>query len=243
MFSIFRKKIIPDFSNLGTDLHSHLLPGIDDGAKTLEDSIKLINQLVEIGYSKIITTPHIMGEYYLNTPEIIRNSLAILRKELIKENVKIEIEAAAEYFVDDDFIQKLNVKEEILTFSNDKVLIEFSMLGEAINPLEVIFKLKAQGYNPIIAHPERYIYYSDNMDIFSKIIESGGQLQVNLLSLTGHYGVEQKKIAYKLLDNGLVKYLGTDCHNENHMIKIKAMFTNRKIRNLITKGEFGNNQL
>jgi len=243
MFSLFKKKDTVDFSFLGTDLHSHLIAGIDDGAKTLDESVLLIKQLIDLGYSKIVTTPHIHSEYYPNTPAIIKNGLKELRERLSKEKLQIEIEAAAEYFIDDHFKALIKSDEDLLSFSDKHVLMECSMLGEPPDLFHVIFNLKTKGYKPILAHPERYLYYGNRFEVFEKIKNQGCMLQVNLLSLAGHYGPGQKKLGIKLLEAGLVDYLGTDLHRESHITKIESVMHNRKVKKLILEKSFCNNRL
>ncbi len=245
MFSIFKKFNSPkaDFSFLSTDMHSHLIPGIDDGAKTIDDSILLIQRLKELGYKKIITTPHIMSEYYPNTPEIILSGLETLKNALKKAGINIEIEAAAEYQVDDAFEALVQSKERLLTFSKNNILIEFSMLSEPVNALNIIFQLKTQGYQPILAHPERYLYYANRFEIFEKIKSMGCSLQVNLLSLAAYYGSEQKKLGVKLLQSGLVDYLGTDLHRESQVKSIQSVLSSKRLRKLIKASQFRNFEL
>ena len=223
-------------------MHSHLIPGIDDGAKTVEESVALIKQLVELGYSKIITTPHIMQEYYPNTPAIIQEGLERLRAALKAEGVEVEIEAAAEYYADDYFEQLIN-SGNLLSFADQHILIEFSTLAAPNNALEVIFQLKTKGYKVILAHPERYTYYADRWEWFEKIHSLECKLQVNLLSLAGHYGPQQKKLGIKLLKNGLVDLLGTDLHHQHHLNKIKGLLKDRSIQKLIRQKAFYNSKL
>ena len=216
MFSFFRKKQFThkDYAPLKVDMHSHLIPGIDDGAKDVEDSISLIRQLIALGYQKIITTPHIHSDYYPNTPETILGGLATLRQALKEAAIDIPIEAAAEYYVDEYFEELLEKEAPLLTLASKYVLIEVSMLAPPRNLPEVIFHLNLQGYQPILAHPERYVYYSNKMEKFSEFKNMGCLLQLNLLSLTGYYGKPQKKLGLALLKAGLIDFLGTDLHNE-----------------------------
>ncbi len=220
-------------------MHSHLIPGIDDGAKTPEDAIHLIQRLVDMGFQKIITTPHIMSEYYPNSPAIIRAGLSNLQYELSKTAIRIEIEAAAEYFVDDTFLELLAANGELLTFAGQHILIETSTFSEPSNLFDAIFQLKARGYQPILAHPERYLYYGSQFDQFERIKSLGCELQVNLLSLAGHYGPEQKKLGLKLLKAGMVDYLGTDLHRASHAKRLE-MDIDRKVMKLIKATPFKN---
>lgn len=224
-------------------MHSHLIPGIDDGAKTLADSIRMVRQLIKLGFEKIITTPHVMGDYYPNTSEQIEAGLQELKIALKKENISIEIEAAAEYFIDDFFENLLNKKKQLRTFSGNKLLIEFSTFAPPGNIFEIIFQLKTKGYQPILAHPERYVYYETEFNQFDKIKNAGCSFQVNLLSLVGHYGRKQKKIAIKLLRSGLVDYLATDLHSSKQISQIEMIYKDREVRKLVNQIEFKNASL
>ena len=136
MFKWFSKKeqVLEELSlsKIGTDLHSHLIPGIDDGARDMEASILLIKKFIDLGFKKIITTPHIMSDLYQNTPEIINSGLSKLKQELIKQEIDIIVEAAAEYYVDYNFEQKIGT-EKFMTFGDKNILIEFSFLEASYN--------------------------------------------------------------------------------------------------------------
>ncbi len=222
-------------------MHSHLIAGIDDGSKSIQDSTTMLLQLEKLGYKQIITTPHIMGEYYPNTPAIIRDGLKKLKSALIKENISIEIEAAAEYYLDDYFEKLLEEKQELLTFSGNHILVEFSMLSEPANAFDLIFQLKTRGYQPILAHPERYLYFEKSIEKFEKIKSLGCDLQVNLLSLGGYYGKSQKKLAIKLLRSNMVDYLGTDLHRVSQITHFSHL--DREVTKLLEKGNFKNKNL
>jgi protein-tyrosine phosphatase len=232
-----------DLSILKTDMHSHLIPGIDDGATTLEDSIELIKSLKELGYSKLITTPHIMSDFYKNTPEIILGGLEIVKAELKRQQIEIEIEAAAEYYCDNNF-EKLIDQKKLLTFNDNYVLFELSYL----NPPEIFetvtFKLQLEGYKPVLAHPERYPYWFQSFDKFREVRDKGILFQVNLGSLSGHYGSGTKRVAERLIDEGLVDILGTDTHKMAHI----DLFKNKSIKEsylkkLIESGRLLNSSL
>ena len=153
-----------DFSMLATDMHSHLIPGIDDGAKTIEDSISLIKQLHSVGYTRLITTPHIMSDFFRNTPENIKEGLEKVRAAIKEENIPVEIDAAAEYYIDDGFMHKLE-EERLLTFGDNYLLVEISYMNPPENLREVFFRALVHGYKPILAHPERYPYWYNNFDL------------------------------------------------------------------------------
>lgn len=242
MFNFFKrnKELKADFSFLKTDIHSHLIPGIDDGSKTIDQSLTMIRQLIDLGFQKIVTTPHIMGEYYPNSPETIKSGLKELKKALVDQNIDIDISAAAEYYIDDFFEELLSSNTELLTFSDNYLLIEFSTFASPANVYEIIFQLKTKGYQPILAHPERYLYYENKYEAFEKLKKMGCFFQVNLLSLAGHYGDKQKKLGIKLLESGWVDFLGTDLHRSAHIEKLNNIANDRKVQKLLNQIEFKN---
>lgn len=245
MFSFFRKNAASytDFSFLATDFHSHLIPGIDDGSKSVEDSVNMIRGLKALGFSKIITTPHIIGDYYPNTPEIIRTGLAKVKKGLKGAEIDIPIEAAAEYFLDDYFENLLKTDVELLSFGKKYILVEFSTFTPPNNAFDLIFQLKTRGYQPILAHPERYIYYVKQFDQLEKLKNAGCLFQVNLLSLVKHYGEAQKKLGIRLLKAGMVDFLASDLHRMGHLNQLKKVFKDRSLLKLLKKTEFRNKEL
>jgi protein-tyrosine phosphatase len=213
------KKIDPiDLSPLGVDMHSHLLPGIDDGATSLEDSIQLIQHLQEMGYRKFITTPHIFWDMYKNTPEIILGKLQELRAELRSRQIDVEIEAAAEYYCDEHFEEQIE-SGSLLTFGGNKkfVLFEISFAEENINLGRAIFNMRLAGYQPILAHPERYEFWHQNLERYQSMIDKDVLLQLNINSLTGQYGPNCQRISERLIEKGMVSFIGTDCHHMGHV--------------------------
>lgn len=243
---LFKKKeklIEPaDLSVLQTDFHSHIIPGIDDGAQTIEDSIDLIKGLMELGFKKIITTPHCMVDYYRNTPEIINEGLAKVQAEIKKQNLNVILEAAAEYYVDDDFERKINAGE-ILTFGNNYVLFELPFLSEPPNLAQVVFSLQSMGYRPILAHPERYGFYYNDFEKYQDFVDRGVYLQVNLMSLMGHYSPETKKVAEKLIERGLVSFIGSDLHNVRQLELLKLATKFPHLHQLLDSGKLKNAEL
>ena len=202
-----------DFSVLKTDIHSHLIPGIDDGSPNMETTIALIKKMQDLGFEKIITSPHVMSDFYQNSSEIILKGLADIRKELKVLNINMKIDAVAEYYIDYDFEQKIG-KEKFLTFGDNYILVELSFMQAPINLFDIIFKLQLEGYKVVLAHPERYNYYT--MEDYKEFITRGVILQINFLSLIGYYSPQVKKKTESLIDADMVGLVGTDCHNMNH---------------------------
>ncbi|MCA8831811.1 capsular biosynthesis protein [Hymenobacter sp. BT728] len=210
---------------LGVDMHSHLLPGLDDGAETVEQSVEMLRQLQELGYRKLIMTPHIMGDFYRNTPEGIRAALAVMRQAANAAGLGgVELACAAEYYLDESFGPRLEREEELLSFGGDRrmVLVETSYINEPFNLAETVFNLKAAGYQPVLAHPERYTYLYGRFEELLRIREMGVLLQVNLNSLVGYYSAGAKRVAEKLVDAEMVDLLGTDAHTSKHLESIRT---------------------
>jgi tyrosine-protein phosphatase YwqE len=213
-----------DFSNLAQDIHSHLLPGIDDGSPDVETSISLIRSLSDAGIKRFICTPHIIGDMFRNTPETINPALAVLKKACVEHGLDVELSAAAEYMMDDYFMELLRKKEPLLTLTKNYILTELSYATEPGNLEKIAFEININNYQPLMAHPERYFYYHKNYDAYHRMKELGFSLQVNLLSLTGYYGTAAAKAANFLFKNGLVDFVGTDLHHFNHL---KTLTDNR----------------
>ena len=231
-----------DFGKLYCDLHSHLIPGIDDGAQDLDESVSLIRQFRKIGFQKNITTPHIQEEFYKNTPAIIQTGLEKVKKALKEENIDIKIEAAAEYLLDDGFEEKMN-KGELMTFGEKHILMEFSYFSPHPNFKSFIFDLQLDGYQVILAHPERYSYWFNNFKKFDELKDRGVLFQLNVVSLCGLYGSDVRKIAQKMIDLGMIDLVGSDMHNQYCMHSYRKAAQDKWLRQLVASGKLKNNTL
>lgn len=225
------------------DMHSHLLPGLDDGAKHMDDSLSLIRQLGELGYTKLITTPHIMSGIYHNDADTILPALDKLRIAVEQAGINMELDAAAEYLMDDYFESLLADRVPLLTINGQYVLVEFPFIALPMNYKTVFFNLKMAGYEPILAHPERYMYLHDNLEFFQELQETGVHLQVNILSLYGYYGSRIQKMALQLLNAGLVQFTGTDVHHQRHMNVLAGKPLDRSLRTKLCSGVIKNELL
>lgn len=215
-----KKKTIPlysGFSWLAQDIHSHLLPGIDDGSPDVETSLQLLHSLSDAGIKKFICTPHIIGDLYRNTPSTINNALEILKKACLQNGMDIQLHAAAEYMLDDHFMELLRKKEPLLTLEKNYILTELSYATSPNNLEQFAFEIVTNNYQPLMAHPERYPYYHKDYGAYTRLKELGFLLQVNLLSLTGYYGKNVAKAARYILNNNLEDFVGTDLHHANHL--------------------------
>jgi tyrosine-protein phosphatase YwqE len=245
MFNFFKKQpLLSSYSFLGLDFHSHLLPGIDDGAPDIETSINLIRHLQSMGFEYLYTTPHVMADMYPNTPKIILDKLAIVREALAEAGINITIEAAAEYLMDEAFGEKIK-SGELLTLPGNRVLVEMSFVSEPPNLGQYIFQLQTQGYRVVLAHPERYLFLSNQFQQYAELKGKGVAFQLNLLSLSGYYGKPTRDNAIALLKAGFVDYLATDLHHEHHAVFLERLLVDKKVNRLLRnyKDSFKNREL
>ena len=246
LFDIFKKntklETPVDLSVLKTDVHSHFIPGIDDGAKTIEDSVQMITAMYNKGYKKVITTPHTMSDYYRNTSEDILGGLEKVKTALKEAGIPIEVEAASEYYLDFDFERKLK-EEKLLTFGNNYLLFEISYLNPPDNLYHIIFEMQLQGYKPVLAHPERYNFWHKDFEKYDAFIDKGVLLQMNINSLTGYYSLSTKKIAEQMIDKNMISLLGTDCHHMGHIDLMKGVAYEKYLQKLIESGKLLNTTL
>ena len=244
---IFSKKeeiIDPiDISFLKNDIHSHLIPGIDDGSPDMETTILLLKKFIDLGFKKVITTPHVMSDYYKNNPEIILSGLNHVRKEIKKQNLNIEIEAAAEYNLEPEF-EKLLDDGVLLSFGKAKYLLfELSFFDEPLRLNEIIWKMIEKGFVPVLAHVERYGYWHNNYDKVEEMINRGVKLQLNIGSVTGAYGPEVKKFAERLIKGEIIDFIGSDCHHLHHLEMINHAIRLPIFHSLVKQSQILNKSL
>ncbi|MGV3600054.1 MAG: tyrosine-protein phosphatase [Dyadobacter fermentans] len=231
------KRVVLD--HIGIDIHSHIIPGIDDGAQTVEESVAMVTKMEGLGYTHVVATPHVMWDCYRNTPETIRSGLEEVRTACAEAGLSIQIDAAAEYFLDEHFNDLLQDGKDLLTLPGNRLLVELPYSTPLMNTSETLFSIIQKGYQPILAHPERYTYFYSDPSIYKKLADQGCELQVNILSLTGYYGENIHKMATWLLKNNLVTFLGTDAHKTQHLEMVQK--SNRE--NWVTRYPFQNEKL
>lgn len=221
--SLFKKK--KQFEGLLTDvdMHSHLLPGIDDGVDSLESAVEVIKGLHNLGYRKLITTPHIMHDFYRNSSQTILPLLGEVKEALLEAEVNIELEAGAEYYLDEHFMELIESDEKLLTFGDNYVLFELSFVARPLTLRDAIFKLQTKGYKPILAHVERYLYFHKDINELLELKNTGLFFQLNLLSLSGYYSKGVKQMAQKLVNHNVIDFIGSDCHNANQLISLSEV--------------------
>lgn len=240
--NLFKKKKLSvpvDLSDLVVDMHSHLIPGIDDGSPNMETSISLVKEMQALGYKKLITTPHIGSDIYKNTTEIIQQGLSMLQQRLREEKIDMEIVATAEYLVDDGFETLMN-ENKLQTFSKNFLLIELPYFHLPPNLYELTFELQIKGYKIILAHPERYLYWYNDFKKYQELKDRGIYFQLNMISLAGHYSSEVKKMAEKLIDADMIDFLGSDLHNMYYLDVLKKTRYEIYLEKVMNSGKIQN---
>lgn len=220
LFSFFKKNTFP--LSLRVDLHSHLLPGLDDGVADMDEAIRVIRQLHDWGYQKFITTPHIMSDTYRNTPEMIRQKLTELKEELNRHRMPVEIDVAAEYYLDTWLINQVEQGYPLMTFGDSYLLFEMNYITEPYQLNDFIFKLITLGYKPVLAHPERYSFMT--MSKAEDLHSRGVLLQANIMSFTNYYTRPVRKLVSQMVDQGWINFLGTDCHHQRQLPSLSEAF-------------------
>jgi len=244
MFSLFKKKAKPRSRGprLKVDIHSHLIPGIDDGSQSMEESLTLLHGLETLGYEKVITTPHIMSDSYRNTAKGITAGLHKLRREARREGIKIDIDAGAEYYLDDAFYKELQ-KPDVMHIAGEYILFESSYFAKPMQMEEMIFAIGAAGYTPLLAHPERYRYIKDPDKEYKRLKDLGVLFQINLNSFGGHYGKSAKMLANYLNSAGMIDFLGSDTHHKKHVDSLGEIFYMDVYSDIFKRNSIKNNIL
>ena len=226
MFSIFKRNIyLADLIEGITDFHNHILPGIDDGAKNLEDSMNMLEEFQKLGIKNIIASPHVIGEYYPNTPETIKEAFNSLKTVINSDYVK---GYSAEYMMDQYFV-KIIEDHKVIPLHKNKVLVEMSYFQAPINLNEILFKLQNNSFSPILAHPERYAYlHRKDLSGYKDLKTRGCNFQLNMLSLSDHYGIGIQKTAYRLLEENMIDFISSDAHKIEHLQKISKLKVQKK---------------
>lgn len=243
--SVFSDKsdlLFQDFSSLNTDVHSHLIAGIDDGSANLEESTEMVRGLSRLGYRKLITTPHIMTDFYGNTPELIKKGLIELQQAVDQEGIPVIVKAAAEYMIDDEFENKLK-EGNLMTFGDNYLLIELSTFTPHPNLKTILFDLQIAGYTTVLAHAERYTYWYNEPEHFRDFKDRDILIQVNTLSFSGYYSRLLRLGAEKLANAGMIDLLGSDLHKPAALPALKKAVKERYVQKLMDSGKLLNSSL
>lgn len=245
MFNLFKKKheARPIFVALGTDMHCHLVPMVDDGSKCIEESIECLQTLQAVGYNKVIITPHFQHPRFPNDEDDIVRRYEELKKRATDAGITLEFGGiGGEYRIDSGFAKRLE-NPRFLQVGGKYVLVEFSLHQQMMGCDEMIFDMQMKGYEVILAHPERYPYLSVGSSRMEQLKNQGVFFQINVLSLGGFYGDEAKRRAFTMLEEGMVEFMGTDTHNALYAQALTDLSRNRKVEKVLEKYEFLNKTL
>jgi protein-tyrosine phosphatase len=228
---------------MAVDMHSHLIPGIDDGAKTMDDSIFLLRNLEALGFKKIITSPHVMADGYTNSTETILSGRDKVRTAILENSINLEFDAVAEYNVDDSLYEKIE-KKDLLVFGKNYILVEFPFLAKPPIMGDIFYKLQTAGYNIILAHPERYTYFYENdFKTYYSLKDRNILFQINIASLTGAYGKGARYSAERMIDEHMVNLVGTDLHGTRHLELLKECLSLRYLEKILMNEKLLNQTL
>lgn len=240
---LFSKKKHVDVGLIGTDIHSHLIPGIDDGANDMQESILLIRQMKDLGYKKLIITPHVRYNSFDNDTSTFNGRLADLKQNLQSNGIDIELDVGAEQTIDEGFEGHLKNNELKCFGKRNYLLIEFSFVVPPFNLKELVFELQSKGYTLILAHPERYLYLKGNLDVVKYLTDAGVLLQMNINSLVDFYGKPVRKFAEFLISHDLIDLVGTDLHHQRHIDALKKALESPVLYDLVESGRLLNKKL
>lgn len=222
LFSFFKKKPdLPPPGELKVDIHSHLIPAIDDGIQSVNEGLEILSEFESLGYERLITTPHTMWGSYDNSPETILPGLKVMNEAIEENGINLKLEAATEYYLDEHFMARLEKGEDLMTFGNNYVLVETGFINEPPELKEASFHLSMKGYKMVFAHPERYMYLQENNGLIEELIDRDIVFQMNAASLTGYYSKPVQKLAERFIDMGIIKMVGSDCHRMDHIDLLK----------------------
>jgi protein-tyrosine phosphatase len=234
VFNWLKRSKTPVSPPIEVDIHSHLLPGLDDGVSSFEEAEQIILIFLSLGYTHIVTTPHVMSDAYRNTPEGIREKLQQLKDHLRQRDISVSLSAAAEYYLDESLLKMVESNQPLLTFGDRYLLFETNFITEPFNLKEFIFLATTKGYKLILAHPERYLYLQNNFEKVQDLLDRGVLMQMNISSLTGYYSKPVQQMAFKLIDRRMIHWLASDCHHLQHMELMRQARGLRYFRKALT---------
>lgn len=235
MFNLFKKKPKPEARLFyHTDVHSHILPGVDHGAQTIDDSLAMLEEEISMGINRVMCTSHVTAETFENTPETLNAAYEKLKAAVAEEGLPVEVFVSAEYRLD-EYWNSEYAKGHVVPMPDNYVLLENSFVQELIEIDDMLFELRVKGYKPILAHPERYLYYYHRRDRYEKLHSFGTKFQINILSLTNYFGSVAKENALWLMSHKMVDMLGSDMHNLEHARIIKDYICSKEWRKLCEK--------
>lgn len=231
MFNIFNFSRKPDKLPFYTDIHCHVIPGVDDGSNSVEKSLHLLDHMHQWGINRVFASPHSTQDTFENTPQSLQKPFKELSDAIAANGPDIELHLHMEYRLDQFFIKQFE-NDNLLCLPGKHLLVENSYSTEPYGLEQLLFNIRNKGYRPIMAHPERYLYYSRNHRYrYEELHEFGLFFQVNLLSLAGHYGKLERETALYMLEHNLVQFIGTDIHRNGHIESIERYMKSRHYKN------------
>ena len=242
MFDLFTRKEPNILRYLNADVHSHLLPSVDDGVKDIETALSCINEMKRNGIAKIYVTPHFQTHRFKNDEDDIKRRFDEFRTLVSVHISDMELCLAGEYLIDSGFEERLRTKK-LLTINDKYLLVEFSFNQSMLGMEELFFEMQMKGYEVILAHPERYLYLNKDSKLIHNLKEQGVYFQSNIMSFGGFYGSESMRRAYQYVENGWINFLGTDIHGKKYRDALVDVCKKSKFQKLLKKNTFLNNQL
>lgn len=212
------------------DIHSHLLPNLDDGVDSLEETLTCLKQLADWGIQKVITTPHVSRDWYPNGSTSIRENLTAVQTLIVEHQLPLTVEVAAEYLLDDFFLEQLE-QGDLLSFGVQRyLLVETGWSSAPMRLADMLFRIQTRGYTPVLAHPERYTYYHDDKPTLAHLRETGCLFQLNWMSLSGRYGSHVEKQARYLLQQHWIDFIGSDLHRPGDLKTLARLFNSSDLK-------------
>lgn len=232
-----------DFSSIAVEFHNHILPGIDDGSRDMAESLAMLRQFADLGFRKVIATPHSMVEGYVNPNKDILRLRDEVREAMNQHGINLELDAAAEYYYDEGFVEKV-AQKDLLTLGGNYVLMELPFPSRPGNLNENIYKLQMAGYKLILAHPERYGFFHDKgFEAYETLKNRGVYFQINLGSIIGKYGGLVKAISERMIDLNMVEFVGSDMHTANQKDMMQKCLKEKSLSKLLSSGKLLNHTL
>lgn len=235
MFNFFRKKEKIKLP-YKTDVHCHILPGVDHGAQSIEHAIELIRMQMEMGITRFFLTPHITKSTFENTPETINKAFDVFKEVVDKSGLDVELRVSAEYRLDEYSLNQFH-ENQFIPLPKEHILIENAYQQERLDIDEIIFDLQLKNLTPIMAHPERFMYYASRKNRYTQMHNAGVLFQVNLLSLAGFFGKTARQNAEWLLEHNYIDMLGSDIHHREHANVISEYIQTKDFKKIMARLE------
>ena len=238
-FTSSRKGRHTDFREVCLDMHSHIIPGVDDGAKDITDSLALMNGLKKLGFDHLFTTPHTQQDIHPNTKEGLEKAHALLNCKIPKG---LTLRLSSEYYLDNQFRLQLEAGA-VMPLPGNRLLIECNKFIKPYDLEDRIFDVIVRGFQPILSHPERYLFFHSRFGYYKRLKKLGVELQLSALSLTDYYGKNVRRISEQLIKEDMIDFIGTDTHNLKHIETLIEVPRNKYFARLLDSKLLKNHEL